>query len=147
MAFECIAVLTNEAKRRIGQNNLYGTSFRVDYFGLSDGGHNQLDPSIALAIDPASTTIPGGTLLFGPEPIDDKQQTTDFCPVFVCRVLQGEYQGYMSSIGLYAEIVYVDPTDPDPPSIGYQFLYAVCNRPLLALTSVDEPTFNVTVFF
>jgi hypothetical protein len=147
MAFECIAILTDEAKRRTGRNHLWGTAFMAKYFGLSDGGHNPLTPSIALTVDPSSATIPGGTLLYGPEPITDKKQTTDFCPLFICSIPQGEYQGYVSSIGIYAEIVYIDPSDPDPPTLGYQFLYAVCNRPLLALTGLDEPTFNVTVFY
>lgn len=147
MAFECIAIPTNEAKRRLALMTMWGTAFRVKYFGLSDGGHNQLDPSIALAIDPSSQTIPGGVDLFGPEPVDDYTWQSDFCPIYVCRVLTGEYQGFVSSIALYAEIVSIGVEDPDPPSLGDSFLYAVCNRPLLSLTNVDEPTFDVTVFF
>ena len=147
MAFECIAVPTNAAKRYIALNGMYGSSAIVKYFGITDGGHNQLDPSIALAVDPSDPEMPGAPPLFGPEPIDDKILQSDFCPVYVCKILAGEYSGFMSSIGLYAEYVYIDPSDPDPPTIGDQFLYAVCNRPLLTLTNVDAPTFNVTVFF
>ncbi len=147
MAFECIAIPTNEAKQRIALMTMYGTSFRVKYFGITDAGHDPNDPRIALAVDPADTQMPGGTPLFGPEPVDDYVLRSDYCPVYVCKILTGEYVGEMSSIGLFAEIVYVDPSDPDPPSLGYQFLYAVCNRPLLVLIGIDEPTFNVTVFF
>lgn len=147
MAFECIAIPTNEAKRRMSLMTMWGTAFRVKYFSLSAGGHNQLDPSIALAIDPSSQVIPGGVELFGPEPVDNYIWQADFCPIYVCKVLAGEYQGYMSSIALYAEITCIGVEDPDPPLLGDQFMYAVCNRPLLALTNVDEPTFHVTVFF
>jgi hypothetical protein len=147
MAYECIAVPTNEAKQRISLMTMYGTSFRVDYFGITDKGHDPNDPRIALAVDPSDTQMPGGTPLFGPEPIDDKILRADFCPTFVCKILQGEYTGSMSSIGLFAEIVYQDPSDPDPPALGYQFLYAVCNRPLFVVIGQDAPTFNVTVFF
>jgi hypothetical protein len=147
MAYECIAIPTNEAKQRISLMTMYGTSFRVDYFGITDGGHNPSDPRTALAVDPSDPQMPGGAPLFGPELIDDKILRADYCPTFVCKILKGEYTGDMSSIGLFAEIVYVDPSDPDPPTLGYQFLYAVCNRPLLVLIGQDAPTFNVTVFF
>jgi hypothetical protein len=146
-AYECIAIPTNEAKRRMARGDAYGTSFIIRYFGITDGGHDPSDPRLAMAIDPASTTMPGGAPLFGPEPIDDVIWKTDFCPVYVCSILQGEYAGGMSSIGLFAQIVYVDPSDPDPPAMGYTFLAAVCNRPLLNLTSIDAPTFNVTIFY
>lgn len=147
MAFECIAIPTNEAKRRRAFADMWGTSFRVKYFALSASGHNPLSPNIALTVDPSATVIPGGAPLYGPASITGYEYLTDFCPRFVCGLLAGEYQGYVSSIALYGEIVYIDPSDPDPPSIGYTFLYAVCNRPLVTLTSDDDPTFVVTLFF
>lgn len=147
MAFECIAIPTNETKRRKSFEDLYGTSFRVKYFGLSASGHNPTTPSVALVVDPSATTMPGGAPLFGPAPITGYRYLTDFCPSFICKLQAGEYQGYVSSIGLFAEIVYVDPSDPSPPSVGYTFLYAVCNRPLVSLTNVDAPEFDVSLYF
>jgi hypothetical protein len=147
MAYECIAIPTNEARRRRARSDTYGTSYAVKYFGLTAGGHDPLDSRVAIAVDPAATTMPGGAPLFGPEPIDGVIWKSDYCPAYQCRVLQGEYVGGVSSIGLWAEIVFVHPSDPDPPIVGYNFLYAVCNRPLLNLVSADAPEFHVTVFF
>lgn len=147
MAYECFAIPTNECKLRESRMRAYGTSFRIKYFGVSDQGHDPNDPRVALAVDPSATTMPGGAPLFGPEPIDSVVWRSDFCETYICKILPGEYQGEISSIGLFAEIVYVDPSDPDPPTIGYQFLAAVCNRPLLVLTSNDSPEFDVSLFY
>ena len=62
--------------------------------------------------------------------------------MFICTIEQGEYAGELSSIGLIAEFVYVDPTDPDPPVVATQFLYAIYNRPRLILTSTDGITWE-----
>lgn len=150
MAIETKVALTTEAKRRTGEMWAYGTSFQVKYFVFSAGGHDPTDPTMALAIDPAATTLPG-SILFGPEPIDDVVWGSDTCPTFVARLDQGEYSGDMSSLGLVAEIV-ADPI-PRPPSappaplIGYQFLFGVYNRPLMIITDTDGPIeFHLTPF-
>lgn len=150
MAIETKVALTTEAKRRTGEMWAYGTSFQVNYFAISAGGHDPTDPTMALAIDPASPTMPG-TILFGPEPIDSVEWGSDTCPTFVCTIDQGEYSGDLSSVGLFAEIV-ADPIPRPPgapaaPAIGYQFLFGVYNRPLLVLTATDGPTdFKLTPF-
>lgn len=147
MAYECIAIPTNEARRRRARSDTYGTSYIVKYFGLTAGGHDPLDSRIAIAVDPAATTMPGGAPLFGPELIDGVTWMSDFCPKYICRVQTGEFAGGVSSIGLWAEIVYIDPSDPDPPLLGTVWLYAVCNRALLNLVSADSAEFGMTVFF
>ena len=146
-AYECIAIPTNEAKKYIARMRAYGTSYRFVSFGVNSGGHDPLDPRVSLAVDPTATVMPGGPPLFGPEPIDSITWRNDFCETYVCKILPGEYQGEVSSIGLWAEIVYLGPSDPLPPALGYQFLAAVCNRPLLVMTGVDSEEFDVTLFF
>lgn len=106
MAFEAKALITNLAKQRIAEMWAWGTAYQVKYFEVSAGGHDPLDPTTALAADPAATSIPG-TVLFGPEPIDAIEWETATCPVFVCTIQQGEYTGELSSVGLIAEVVYV----------------------------------------
>ncbi len=144
MAFESFAVLTNEAKRRIGEMWATGKSYKVKYFSLSSGGHDPVDPTIALAIDPAATEMPGVTVIFGPEPINGYEFTSDFCPVFLCRIETGEVIGSVSSIGLFAEVVY-SPI-PGDPEVGTTFLYAVHNRPLMVFTGTDSAEFRLNVF-
>jgi len=144
MAYESFAVLTNEAKRRIGEMWATGKSYQVKYFSLSSGGHDPTDPTIALAIDPASTDMPGTIVIFGPEPIDGYEWTSDFCPVFICRIETGEVVGSVSSVGLYAEIVY-SPI-PGDPEVGTRFLFAVHNRPLMVFTGIDSAEFRLNVF-
>lgn len=146
MAYESRALCTTLAKQHTARMWAYGTSFRVKYFEFSAGGHDPGDDTTALAPDPSATTLVG-TILFGPEIIDSIEWDSITCPVFICTIEQGEYAGELSSIGLIAEFVYVDPTDPDPPVVGTQFLYAIYNRPRLILTSTDGPTiFRMTPF-
>jgi hypothetical protein len=146
MAYEAQALVTSLAKQRTAQMWAYGTSFMVKYFEFSAGGHDPSDDTTALAPDPAATAL-SGTVLFGPEQIDSLEWNSISCPTFVCVIEQGEYAGELSSIGLIAEIVYVGGTDPDPPVVGTQFLFAVYNRPKLILTSTDGPTtFKLTPF-
>jgi len=143
MAYDSIAVLTNEAKRRIGEGWVTGKSFQVKYFSLSSGGHNPEDPTVSLAIDPTITAMQGA-VLFGPEPIDDYQWTSDNCPIFVCNVHAGEVIGAVSSLGLWAEVLCVPSGDPEPE--GTRFLFAVHNRPLVVFTGSDSAEFRVNVF-
>lgn len=142
MAYDSIALLTNEAKRRTAEGWVTGKSFRVRYFSLSATGHDFLDPTVSLAIDPSATDI--GATVFGPEPIDAFEWVSDYCPVFVCTAQKGEVTGPVSALGLWAELVYVPPGDPEPA--GTQFLFAIHHRPLLILTGSDRAEFRVSVF-
>jgi hypothetical protein len=150
MSFDAFAVMTNEAKRRTGEMWAYGTSFKVLYFSVSDGGYDPADPTTALAIDPATTTMPGVPIL-SYEVVDSVAWFSDMCPTFVCQIDKGQLIGTMSSIGLYADILFVGPARPPgapaAPALGYRFLYAVYNRPRTPLTATDGPTvFNLTPF-
>lgn len=142
MAFESLAVVTNEAKRRIADMWVTGKSYKVNTFAISSGGHDPVDPTIALAIDPESTVMPGAPPIFGPEPIDSIEYVSDFCPVFICQLEPGEVTGVVSCVALFAEIVY-PTTDPE---YGTSFLFAVHNRPQLVFTGTDSATFRINVF-
>jgi len=142
MAFESIAVLTNEAKRRIAEMWVTGKSYQVKYFSISSTGHDETDATVALAVDPTATDI--GPNIFGPERIDAYEWESDFCPIFVCRVEPGEIIGSVSALGLWGELVYVPDGDVEP--VGTQFLFAVHHRPLLVFTGTDSAEFRVTVF-
>jgi len=146
MAFEALAVLTNEAKRRMAEvwNPNIGTCYRVKTFAVSAGGHDPNDPTTALTPDPSATTMPGAPPIFGPEPIDAYELVADDCPVYVCSIAQGEVTGGISTVALFAEIV---DSVANPGEIGTSFLFAVYNRPLLILTGTDDITFRLQVFF
>jgi len=151
MAYEAFAVVTNEAKQRTGEMWAYGTSFQVKYFGVTDGGHDPADATTALAVDPSAIVMPGAPAFFT-DPITSITWYNDLCPTFVCTIQKGDIIGGMSSIGLIAEIVYAGVVprpagSPVVPLVGYQFLYAVYNRPQLLLTATDGPTvFELTPF-
>lgn len=144
MAYTSIGLLTNEAKRRIAEMWMTGKSYQVKYFALSSGGHEETDPTIAKAIDPAATVMPGDPPIFGPEPIDEYRLVSDYCPVFVCKVQPGEVVGIVSSVALFAEIVYSPIVDD--PELGTLFLFAVHNRPALIFTGIDSADFEINVF-
>lgn len=142
MAFDSIALLTNETKRRTAEGWVSGKSFRVKYFSLAASGHDFLDPTVSLAIDPSATDI--GGVVFGPEPIDGYEWVSDYCPVFVCNVLKNELTGPVSALGLWAETMCVPAGDPEPA--GTLFLYAIHHRPLVVFTGSDSAEFRVSVF-
>jgi hypothetical protein len=142
MAYDSIAILTNETKRRMAEGWETGKSFRVRYFSISATGHDPTDPTVALSIDPSATDIGGS--IFGPEPIDRYEYTSDYCPVFVCAVQKRELIGPVSALGLWAETTCVPAGDPEPA--GTLFLFAIHHRPLLVFTGADSAEFNVSVF-
>lgn len=144
MALEGLAILTNEAKRRMVDMWEFGKSYQVKFFEVSAGGHDPTDPETAMAVDPAATEIPGGLALVGPEPIDGITRKSDDCPTFQCIIEPGELTGSISSVGLIAEIVF-NGTDP-VAEIGTTFLFAVYNRPLLIVTGTDQVEFRISVF-
>lgn len=139
MAFEARAIITSLAKQYIAEGWAFGVSYQVKYFEISAGGHDPNDPTTALAVDPAATSIPG-TTLFGPEVIDSVEFETAQCPVFSCVLEQGEYTGELSSVGLIAEVLSAGTGHPDPPTVGAYFLFALYNRPRVSLASTDGPT-------
>ena len=145
MAYEVLAIPTNYAKQIIGTFGTTGSGYKVKYFGLSASGHDPNDPSIALAVDPSATVMPGGAPLYGPALIDEYRFQADYCPIYVYKLASGEYVGDVSSVALWAEVTHQD--DPSDPPVGTQFLFAVGNRPLLSLVAIDDLEFDVTVFF
>jgi len=145
MAYECIAIPTNYYKQILSTFSITGSGYKLRYFGISASGHDPNDPSIALAVDPSATVMPGGAPLFGPELIDEYRFQADYCAVYVCKINEAEYIGDISSIALFGEITFQN--DPADPLVGTQFLAAVCNRPLLSVISIDTPEFDVTILY
>lgn len=146
MAFEIIAVVTNEAKGRLAEMLATGKSFKVTYFSVGDQGHDPSDPTIALAPDPSDTVCnKGQPVLFGPEPIDGYSYTGTFCPTFMCVVEEGEAVGVISTICLIATIVY-SPT-PGDPEVGQTFVFAIANMPFWAKTDLDSRTWYISTQF
>jgi len=146
MAYEIICVVTNTAKTRFAQMLETGKSFVVGEFSVGSGGHDPLNPHVALTPDPSavacvSVVFPAA----GPpyESIDAIAFITDYCPEFSCIVNPGEATGYVSNICLWAEIVYngTDPID----EIGTRFLFAIGNMPLKIKTASDTFTFRIAV--
>jgi hypothetical protein len=150
MAYEAFAVVTNEAKQRTGEMWAYGTSFIVNSFAISNGGCDPLDPTTAIAVDPSAVVMPGAPALFT-DAITSVTWYNDLCPTFVCTLHKGDLVGPLSCVALYAQIVYLGVARPagapPAPLMGYQFLFAVYNRPQVILTATDGPTaFELTPF-
>lgn len=145
MAYEALCIPTNYYKQILSTFSTTGSGYKIKYFGISASGHDPNDPSIALAVDPSATVMPGGAPLFGPELIDEYKFQADYCAVYVARIEESEYIGDLSSIGLFAEVT--AQLDPSDPPVGTQFLAAVYNRPLLSIISIDSPVFDCTIIF
>jgi len=136
MAFEVIAVVTNETKVRQAVAHATGKSFKVTSFSLGDRGHDPTDPTLALTPDPTETECNSGyPVVFGPKAIDGYTLIGTFCPQFRCSVSETEVVGVITQVCLIAEIVY-SPI-PGDPEVGDTFLYAIANRPYWVKTSEE----------
>jgi len=147
MAFEIIAVVTNEAKSRLAEMLATGKSFYCSHFALDDYGYDPANPTIALTPDPAQTTCDPDGLppLFGPKAVEGFTYTGSFCPEFECYVSESEAVGSIGSLCLIATIVY-SPT-PGDPEIGSTFLFAIAHMPLWVKTDLENRTWLVTIQF
>jgi len=146
MAFEIIAVVTNEGKRRMAQAIATAKCFAVNTFAVSSFGHDPANPTLALSPDPAQLEcVPGGVPLFGPEPIDSYTYVGTHCPEFSCTVEEGEAVGVISSVCLLGTIQ-CSPIPLDP-ELGLSFLFAVANMPYWAKTDQDSRTWKITIRF
>jgi hypothetical protein len=65
--------------------------------------------------------------------------------VFELVLEKSDAPGNYSRYVLLGEIVYVDPSDPSPPAIGQQFVFAIANTPLKVKTDLDEFTVRVQI--
>lgn len=135
MSLTVVTALTDVARQRIAQSILTGKSFSVTDFSVNSAGHDPGNPTLALTPDPAAVVCPGGTPLFGPEPIDSKTLISSFCPQFTCNLELTEAVGSISNICLIATVVF-SPT-PGDPDIGTTFLFSVGNFPLRVKTAAD----------
>lgn len=143
MSLSITAVLTDNARQRIAQYSISGKAYMVDNFAINSVGHDVGDPTLALPPDRSAVTCPGGTPLFGPEPIDSSTLISAFCPQFVCVLEKTEGNGSLSNVCLYATVLY-SPIVADP-EVGQTFLYAVGNTPLKVKTGADRLIMNINI--
>lgn len=141
MAFNIIATVTDLGRQKLAEMLISGKSFNVNLFEVGSGGHDPLDPTIALTPDPTATTC--ASSVFGPEAIDSSFLSSQFCPEFVCRLETNEAVAPLSTICLIGTVVYPD-TDPE---FGTTFLFAVGNFPLRVKTDAEDLEFRVVVQF
>ena len=125
MAFEIRSLITDEGRRRTAEMWAVGKSFAIIGFYLGNAGHDPLDPTTALAPDPATTDCP--SVVFGPKATANFTYANDYCPVWECVVDFGEGVTLFSSICLLAQIVY-SPI-PSDPELNTTFIFAVSNFP------------------
>ena len=125
MAFEVRALLTDEARRRRAEGEATDKHFMVVGFMLGNGGADPLDPTTALAPDPAATDLSG--IVFGPKALAGFSYANNSCPIYECIVEQGEGVTLFSSVALIAQIT-VSPV-PNDPELNTTFIYAVANFP------------------
>ena len=143
MAFAVIATITNVGRQRMAQALATGKSFAVDKFSLGQGGHDALDPSIALTPDPTAVTCP--STVFGPKAVTSSSLVSPFCPEFVCDLSESEAVSPLSNICMIGTIVY-SPV-PGDPELGTEFLFAQGNFPLRVKLDTELLTFTVTIQF
>jgi hypothetical protein len=119
MAFEVLALLTDEMRRREAEHWTIGASFQVVSFVVGAAGHDPLDPTTALAPDPGQTECLSP--VFGPKAVANFTYANDACPIWECVVEPGEGVALISSVCLLAQIL--------TPVPGDTFLFAVANFP------------------
>jgi len=143
MAFEIKVLKTDEARRRSAEAETTGKSFVVVGFLLGNAGHDPLDPTTALAPDPAQTECQA--VVFGPKPTSSFTYANDACPVWECFLDKGEAVTLYSSLCLIAQIV-TSPIPNDPEVLNNTtFLYGVANFPQRPKFDTEPFTFNVGV--
>ena len=145
MPYEIIATPSNYYKRILSTFSTTGSGYKLSLWGLSARGHDPNDPSIALAVDPSATVMPGGAPLYGPALIDEYRFQADYCAIYIGKLAAGEYSGDLSSVALFGEVTFQNSVDD--PIVGTQFLAAVGNRPLISLVSADSAEFHISLFF
>jgi hypothetical protein len=140
MSFNVITVVSDQARQRISEMFRNGKSFQITSFSVSDGGHSLGDPTVALAPNPAAVTLPQNTFSYGPQAINSSSMVSAFCDQFTCILTNGQANGPISSIGLYATII----SSPvlDDPDVGQPFLFSVGNFPLRVKTVSDQFSFS-----
>jgi hypothetical protein len=135
MAFEVLALITDEGRRRTAEMWATGKSFQVIAFALGNAGHDPNDPTTPLAPDPSLLSCP--STVFGPKVVSGFTYANNFCPVFDCLVDYGEGVTLFSSVCLIAQIVY-SPLGNADPELNSSFLFAVANFPQRPKTDTEQ---------
>lgn len=111
--FEFVALVTDEAKRRIAHMCAVGKAFKVTGFTVGNKGHDPTDPFNALAPDPTMLK-PNDETVYPPIAFTSVDESTGAPnPKYICTLAAGRGTGVVSSLYLYATVVY-DPTTQLP---------------------------------
>lgn len=111
--FEVLALITDTAHKHLAHNLATGKSYKVTSFTVGNQGHDPADPfnakspsSLTKIDKPVDETV-FPPIAFGPGDVDESSGVLN--PIFVCQLPANRGTGVVSSIYLYAEVVY-DPT-------------------------------------
>lgn len=138
MSYEVIAELTNEARSAFVSMLTTGVpAIEIVEFAVGGGGYDPSDPRTAIPPDPTATELIDEIFRDTPDSIEWRSA---FCPVFVCRLEQGEAIGSLGELGLFA--VYLSG-----PNTGEKFLFGIGHMPMTPRTPEDVNVFRVPVPF
>jgi hypothetical protein len=148
-----VARITNTGAQKIGEQYLFGRFFLVNKFSVGTGSVG-CDSTTLLPVVPdiTQTNWPSQSALLNliPAPTSPSLSTTMLGP----RVIQFQIpipsvfaNQQISSIGLYATIVYVN-NPVDTALIGTQFLHSIANFGLLTVPSsqIVTVTLNLNIY-
>jgi hypothetical protein len=141
MAVTLVAELTTEGRKRFADMTVNGRSFIIEEFETGEGGHDPMNPSVALTPDVSVTELP--LLTFGPKGIYSKTLPTNFTAQLVCKLTATEAVGTLSNIGLLARINY-SPIPLDP-LVNTKFLFAIANLPMQNKLAGETRDFNLVI--
>ena len=143
MASVLLAEISNEGRYRFADMTVNGRSFIIEQFATGEGGHDPINPTIALTPDVSVTTVP--LLTFGPKAITSKSLLSNYTAQIICDLNATEAVGPLSNIGLYARINY-SPI-PGDPLINTVFLIAIANLPMSNKLSGETRVINLIINF
>jgi len=143
-----IAQATNGGLELLARGIMEGLAWKLTHFRVGSGGHDPLDPTTVIAIDPLLVEIIGPDtypmLVADPEPIDLVQYANDSASASTCRISASEAIITVSEWGIYATIL---DSPLNPPEVGTRVLFAVSHRPMIAKTTSDVLIWRLVVQF
>jgi len=136
LSVSLVAVLCNSGRAAVSIMLQTGRVFLITNFAVSDGGHDPLNPNLALAPDPTLTALPSlpGDPVYT-EPITSISAVSQYCVQYTCDLPAGTVTGPLSNLGLIG-------TWQDDLS---QFLFAIANFGYRVKLSTEDTTFIVQV--
>jgi hypothetical protein len=141
LATVLIAELTNIGRQRFADMTVNGRSFIIEQFEIGEGGHDPMNPSVALTPDVSVTALP--LLTFGPKAVTSSGLLSIYTAQIDCGLASTEAVGTLSNIGLIARINY-SPILADP-LLNTTFLFALANLPMQNKLAGETRDFNLII--